>query len=126
MEQKTELINSEKLSDLIVLGMLEKKASDILVMDLRNVKGAVADFFVLASGSSDTQVDSIARSVEETVYKTSKEDPWHTEGMENREWVLLDYVNVVAHVFKADVREFFDLEGLWGDAKITKIESRND
>ncbi len=102
--------------------MQEKKASDIVVMDLRKVRNAVADFFVICSGSSDKQLDAIASSIDEEVYKGLKEDPWHSEGKNNKEWVLLDYSNVVAHIFKKDRRIFFSLEKLWGDAEITQIE----
>ena len=102
--------------------MQEKKANDIVVMDLRKVRNAVADFFVICSGSSDKQLDAIATSIDEEVYKGLKEDPWHSEGKNNKEWVLLDYSNVVAHIFKKDRRTFFSLEKLWGDAEITQIE----
>lgn len=113
---------SEKLSQVIVKGMQEKKATDIVVMDLRKVKNAVADFFVLCSGNSDKQLDSIADSIDQEVFKSLKENPWHTEGKNNKEWMLLDYTNVVAHVFKKDRRQFYALEKLWGDAEITEIE----
>ena len=112
---------SEKLSMTIARGMQEKKASNIVVMDLRKVKNAVADFFVLCSGSSDKQLDAIADSIDEEVYKTLKENPWYTEGKNNKEWILLDYINVVAHVFRKDRRQYYALEKLWGDAEITEI-----
>src|SRR5215475_2602000 len=96
---------SEKLSQTITRGMQEKKASDIVVMDLRNVKNAVADFFVLCSGNSDKQLDAIADSVDEEVFKTLKENPRYTEGKNNKEWILLDYINVVAHIFRKDRRQ---------------------
>lgn len=114
--------DSEKLADLVVKGMQEKKASDIVVMDLRQVKNAVADFFVLCSGNSDKQLNAISDSVDEFVYKDLKENPWHTEGKNNKEWMLLDYISVVAHIFKKDRREFYSLEKLWGDAKTTVVE----
>ena len=78
-------------------------------------------FFVICSGSSDTQLEAIAESVEEEVGKGAKEDPWRKEGMTNKEWVLLDYVSVVAHIFIKNKRDFYSLEELWGDAKITSI-----
>lgn len=114
--------HSEKLSQLIIKGMQEKKATDIVLMDLRQVKNAVADFFVVCSGNSDKQLDAIADSIDEEVYKAMKENPWHTEGKNNKEWVLIDYTSVVAHVFKKDRRTFYSLEKLWGDAEITEIE----
>jgi ribosome-associated protein len=113
---------SEKLCDAIVKGMQEKKAADIMVMDLRKVKNAVADFFVICSGGSDKQLDAIAESVDQEVYKAVKENPWHVEGKSNKEWMLLDYFDVVAHIFRKDRRDFFALEKLWGDAKIIEIE----
>jgi ribosome-associated protein len=114
--------DSEKLADLVVKGMQEKKASDIVVMDLREVRNAVADFFVLCSGNSDKQLGAISDSVDEFVYKDLKENPWHSEGRNNKEWMLLDYISVVVHIFKKDRREFYALEKLWGDAKTTVIE----
>ena len=114
--------DSEKLADLVVKGMQEKKASDIVVMDLREVKNAVADFFVVCSGNSDKQLSAISDSVDEFVYKDLKENPWHSEGKNNKEWMLLDYISVVVHIFKKDRREFYALEKLWGDAKTTVIE----
>jgi ribosome-associated protein len=114
---------SEKLSLTIAKGMQEKKATDIVVMDLRNVKNAVADFFVLCSGNSDKQLDAISESISEEVFKKWNENPWYTEGKNNKEWILLDYINVVAHVFRRDKRDFYALDTLWGDAEITQIES---
>jgi ribosome-associated protein len=114
--------DSEKLAHLIVKGMQEKKASDIVVMDLREVKNAVTDFFVICSGNSDKQLNAISDSVDEFVYKDLKENAWHKEGNNNKEWVLLDYISVVVHIFSKDRREFFALEKLWGDAKTTEIE----
>ncbi|MFN5168063.1 MAG: ribosome silencing factor [Cyclobacteriaceae bacterium] len=122
MAKRKTLDYAEKLSASIVKGMQEKKASHIVVMDLRKVKNAVADFFVICSGNSDKQLDAIAESIDEEVFKALKENPWHTEGKHNKEWMLLDYSNVVAHVFRKDRRDFYALEKLWGDADIREIE----
>ncbi|AFK01777.1 iojap-like protein [Emticicia oligotrophica DSM 17448] len=115
-------LSGEELCRLVVHGMLEKKATNIVVMDLRNVKNAITDYFVICSGNTDTQIDAIATSVDEEVFKGSKMNPWHQEGKQNREWILLDYVDVVVHVFRKDRRKFYDLESLWGDAETTIIE----
>lgn len=123
MAKKRKGVSSEVLSEVIVKGMQEKKATDIVVMDLRKVKNAVADFFVICSGNSDKQLDAIADSVDEEVFKALKENPWHTEGKNNKEWMLLDYIDVVVHVFRKDRREFYALERLWGDADIVQIEN---
>jgi ribosome-associated protein len=122
MAKKKKGVNAEKLSDAIVKGMQEKKASDIVVMDLRQVKNAVADFFVICSGSSDKQLEAISDSIDEQVFKIVKEKPWHMEGKNNKEWMILDYISVVSHIFRQDRRQFYALEKLWGDAEITSIE----
>jgi ribosome-associated protein len=115
-------MTAEELSKLIVKGMEEKKASDIVVMDLRKVKNSFTDFFVICSGNSDTQIEAISDSIEEVTLRL-KEKPFRSEGKNNKQWILIDYINVVAHVFLKDKREFYGLEDLWGDAKVTRIES---
>jgi len=123
MAKKRKDGSSKKLCDAIVKGMVEKKAANILVMDLRKVKNAVADFFVICSGGSDKQLDAITQSIDEEVFKAVKENPWHVEEKNNKEWMLLDYFDVVAHVFRKDKRDFFALEELWGDAEMTEIDA---
>ncbi|MDX2304294.1 MAG: ribosome silencing factor [Microscillaceae bacterium] len=119
-------LESKKLSRIVAKGMIEKKAMDIVILDLQHIGQAVADFFVICSGNTVTQVDAITDSVEETVYKLAEENPWRKEGKENKEWILLDYVDVVVHIFRKDRREFYTLEDLWGDAKITHISSEEE
>ncbi len=114
-------MTAEELSKIIVKGMEEKKASNIVVMDLRGIKNTVSDFFIICSGTSDTQLEAISTSIQEEVIKATDERPWRSEGKTNRQWILLDYVNVVVHIFLKDVREFYGLEELWGDAKVTNI-----
>jgi len=108
---------SSKLCDTIIEGMQDNKAKDIVVLDLREIESAVCDFFVICSGESSTQVDGIASSVVRHTRKEIQDRPWHTEGKGTSEWVLIDYVSVVAHVFYKTAREFYDLEDLWADAK---------
>lgn len=114
-------ISSEELSQLVVKGMQERKATNIVVMDMRNVKNAFTDYFVVASGTSDTQVEAIAESVDKEVWEATRNNPRSTEGKANREWILVDYYDVIVHVFKKDRREFYKLEELWGDAEFTYI-----
>lgn len=121
-QQVSKDVSSEILSEWVVEGMKDKKAIDVVVMDLREVKHAIADYFVICSGNSDTQIDAISDSIEEQIHKNSKQNPWKREGQQNKEWILLDYVDVVAHVFNKEKRTFYGLEELWGDAKITRIE----
>jgi ribosome-associated protein len=104
------------LVDAIVEGIQEVKGKDIVVLDLRDVPNTVCDHFVICHGDSSTQVESIARSVQEMTRTKVGEKPWHTEGERNAEWVLMDYVNVVVHVFHRDKRAHYALEDLWGDA----------
>jgi ribosome-associated protein len=112
---------SDALVKLVVYGMQEKKATNIVIMDLRKVRNAFTDFFVICSANSDTQTDAIRDAVEEEVYKAIGQNPWQSEGQQNKEWILLDYVDVVVHVFRKDRRKFYGLEELWGDAEITEV-----
>jgi ribosome-associated protein len=108
--------NGFELAMQVAQGMFEKKGEDIRILDMRTVKGASSDFFVICHAASDKQVEAIANSVEEEVEKQSNEWPRHREGQINNEWVLLDYFDVVAHVFQQEKREFYAVEELWGDA----------
>ncbi|TAE50820.1 MAG: ribosome silencing factor [Cytophagia bacterium] len=111
----------QQLTKLIAKGMLDKKAKDIKIMDLRKVPQAIADFFVICSGSSAPQVDAITDSIEDVVHRETGENPRHKEGKTNKEWILLDYIDVVVHIFKQEKRDYYSIEELWGDAKITSI-----
>jgi len=111
------------LLDEIIKGIEEVKGADIKKMDLRQIDNTPCDFFVICSGNSNTQVAAIVNSVQKTVSKALHEKPFHTEGLEVAEWVLIDYVNVVVHVFQKQTREFYNIEELWGDAISTPIAS---
>jgi len=113
-------MDSKDLAFKIADFMLQKKASRIIVMDLRKIT-TVTDFFVICSASSDTQVKAIADFVKEET-KKADERAWHNEGYSNLSWVLLDFVNVVVHIFLEDSRKFYNLEGLWADAEITEVK----
>lgn len=112
---------SEELANWVVKGMQEKKAQEIVVMDLRGVHNAFTDFFVVCSGTSDTQIEAIADSVDKEVWESGKIHVHAVEGKANREWILMDYYDVIVHVFLKDKREFFKLEELWGDAKFSYL-----
>jgi|Deesub1362B_J571_1020462.scaffolds.fasta_scaffold01565_6 ribosome-associated protein len=103
---------------------LEKKASNVIIMDLRGLTD-ITDFFVLCSADSDTQVKAIVDHIEEKMNQ-KKIKPWHIEGYESLRWVLMDYVDVVVHVFLKETREYYSLETLWGDAKIEVIEDKEE
>ncbi len=121
MPRAKRVSESELLCKAIVEGMQENKAKEIVVLDLRNLSSAVCDFFVICSGESSTQVDGISNAVNRFTRKALKEKPWHVEGKSNSEWILLDYISVVAHIFYKDARHFYQLEDLWSDAERENI-----
>ena len=114
-------ISSDTLSSLAVKGMQENKGLEVTLVNLKGISNSVSDYFVVCSGNSDTHVSSLADSVEEEIKKATGDFPNSREGKNNGQWVLLDYVDVVVHVFQKSAREFYSLEKLWGDAKITKF-----
>ncbi|APA63452.1 MAG: ribosome silencing factor [Maribacter dokdonensis] len=119
-ENKT---SADELIALIIQGVDEVKGQNVNLLDLREIENTVCDYFIVCNGTSNTHVNAIVGSIQKTVSKAIQDKPWHVEGEDNAEWVLMDYVNVVVHVFQKQVREFYDIEGLWGDAKFTTIES---
>ena len=120
MSKSTE---KQLLVDKIVEAIQDTKGEDIQIFDLSGIEKSVAETFVICSGNSNTQVSAIAGNIEKKVRNDIRERPWHVEGTENAMWVLVDYVSVVVHVFQKQIRDYYDIEELWGDAKITKIES---
>ena len=119
-------VTSRVLSEKITQGMLELKAVDIQIFDLRAIQHAIADFFVLCSGNSDIHIDSISQMIEKYAFEQAKQKPWHKEGYANKEWILIDFVDVVAHVFNKEKRAFYELENLWADAKIYTLENSTE
>ena len=117
--------NADELISKIISGVEDVKGIDISLLDLRDIENTVCSYFIVCSGSSNTHVNAIVSSVQKTVSKELREKPFHTEGLENSEWVLIDYVNIVVHVFQKHVREYYNIEELWGDAKTTQIASNN-
>jgi len=125
MGKSKKQIKSDDLTDIIVEGIKDKKGENIVQMNLIGLDGAVTDYFIICEANSSTQIGAIKDSIEEVVLKRAGEKPWHVEGTTNLEWVLLDYVNVVTHIFNRESRSHFDLEGLWADAKVTEIPADN-
>ncbi len=109
----------------ILEGIKKIKGKEILVIDLNSIHHTECGYFVICHGTSTTQANSIAQSVEETVKENTGMNAWHKDGYRNSIWVLLDYGEIMVHVFQKDARDFYDLEGLWADAKRTKIEDEN-
>jgi ribosome-associated protein len=116
---------TEVLVDKVVMGIFEKKGLNVLKVDLRKLETRITDFFIICHGTSGTHVDSISYSVEDSVRKETGEKPIHREGLENCFWVLLDYGDVIVHVFQEEYRNFYNLESLWADANVVKLEDNN-
>ena len=113
--------NADQLITTILSGIEDVKGKEITILDLRDIENTVCDYFIICEGTSNTQVNAIVNSIQKKVSKELKDNPWHVEGSDNAEWVLIDYVNVVVHVFQKQTRQYYDIESLWGDAKITEI-----
>ncbi len=121
--KKTEGDSAARLVDAIVAGIQEVKGKDIVHLDLRDVPNTVCDHFLICHGDSATQVEAINGSVQKFARERAGEKPWHTEGERNSEWILMDFVNVVVHIFHRDKRSYYALEDLWGDAARTSYDN---
>ncbi len=123
IRKKKKKDNADELLELIIEAMQEKKAKDIATLNLKSIDKSVCDYYVVCHADSNTQVEAIAKNVDGLVKKKTGEDPWHTEGFQNAEWILLDYVNIVVHVFQKSQRDFYGIERLWADAEIKHIDN---
>lgn len=123
------MTNGKQETDKILEGVLEGiqriKGKEIVIVDLNTINHTECGYFVICHGTSTTQANSIALSVEETVKETTGVNAWHKDGYRNSIWILLDYGDIMVHVFQKEARDFYNLEGLWADAKTTKIEDDN-
>ncbi len=115
--------SADQLITTILIGIEDVKGLNINILDLREIENTVCDYFIICEGTSNTQVNAIVNSVQKKVSKEIKDKPWHIEGSDNAEWVLMDYINVVVHVFQKHIREYYDIESLWGDAVTTEIKT---
>jgi ribosome-associated protein len=115
MEQTNTLVKT------IIKGIQEKKGTNIVVADLDGIEGTICRQFVVCQGNTPTQVDAITESIDDMVRTELREKPAHMVGRENALWVAMDYGDVLVHVFVPDMREYYDLEHLWEDAKLTRI-----
>ena len=121
MAKKIKKVEEKELLEVIIEGMQELKAKNIVVMDLRAINSSVADYFVIATGTSSTQVEGICNSVEKFTEDLLEESPRRIEGKRNAKWILMDYFNIIVHIFDEETRAFYSLEQLWGDATIKEI-----
>jgi ribosome-associated protein len=122
MKKKSD--GADLLLSSIVLGIFEKKGMNVLKIDLRKLENRITDYFIICHAQSGTQVSAICDSVEDTVRKDALEKPLHIEGLDNCFWVLLDYGNVIVHIFLEEYRNFYSLESLWADAKVEVLEDK--
>ena len=118
MAKKKKKSQSSSLVDAVIKGIQEKKGQKVVCLDLRKIQNAVCEHFIICEGTSSTQVGAIADSIKDEVKKETGERPFHSEGYENSQWILVDYITVVVHIFLPDVREFYNLEDLWADAEV--------
>ena len=112
---------TKQFADAVVEGIQEKKGKNITILDLTELEHTITDYFVICEGDSNVHVDAVSDSVEDYIREKLSEKPYHVEGRENAQWILIDYVDVVVHVFQHSVRDFYNLESLWADAKRTDI-----
>jgi ribosome-associated protein len=122
MKKKSD--GTDVLLESVIKGIFVKKGQNVLKIDLRKLENRITDYFVICQAPSGTQVSSICDSVEDTVRIDAGEKPLHVEGLDNCFWVLLDYGNVIVHVFLDEYRKFYSLESLWADAAIEAIEDK--
>lgn len=115
------MTESTALVKTITKGIQEKKGQDIVIADLRNIDGAIANYFVICQGNSPSQVEAIAESISETCIKDTGEKAVNVNGLGTDQWVAIDYVDVLVHIFLPETRAFYDLENLWEDAKLTRV-----
>ncbi len=115
------MTQAEQLVQTIIKGIQEKKGSNIVVADLNGIDSTICQYFVICQGNSPAQVEAITDSISETARKEMKEKPTHIVGLENAQWVAMDYTDILVHVFLPDIREYYDLEHLWDDASLTHI-----
>lgn len=122
MPKKTN-ITHKQLTEGILEGLLSRKAKDIVNVDLTKIEQAICQNFIICHGDSNTHVAALAGSVDDYLRENFKLKAYSIQGLDNSQWVLLDYLDVVVHIFQKEYRDFYHLEDLWADAKITRIES---
>ncbi len=115
-------LKATAMTDIIARGLFEMKGEKVALIDLRNIESRMCDWFVISHAPSTRQVDSLAWSVEDVVRKETGVKPYHVEGKENCIWVLLDYGDILVHIFQQPYRDFYDLESLWADGRVTYLE----
>jgi ribosome-associated protein len=121
MQKESKSTQLNALKTCIIDGMQDNKAKDIVVLDLTGIENSITDYFIICTGESSTQIEGISSSIVRNSRKELKEKPWHTEGKGTSEWILLDYINIVVHIFGRETRDYYSIEDLWADAIRTDI-----
>lgn len=122
MGKTKDVKESQVVLDVAIKGLQDVKGENLVCIDMSVIENAVCDYFLICTGTSNTHVNALAESVKREVKTVLGQNPWHSEGFGNSEWIILDYVNTVVHIFQEEARSFYSLEELWADAKISKIE----
>jgi ribosome-associated protein len=122
MQKKGKTQNPVQLKDVALRSIADKKGKNVICLNMTRISNSISDYFVICEGDSSVQVETIAKAIEEEILKTTGEKVYHKEGYENAEWILLDFVDIVVHIFQPHVRSFYNLESLWADAETEEIE----
>ena len=115
--------NTNILLENIVNAIQDVKGKEIVSLDLRKIDSAICKYFVICTGSSNTHVSAIESSIKKSIAKDTVEKPWHVEGTNTGEWILMDYSDIVVHIFQKKIREFYNIEGFWGDARFINYKA---
>lgn len=123
MDNNKQTNSTLNLINAIIEGVRRKKGEEIINLNLSSLENTECDHFIICHGNSNTHVESIARSVEETVAEITGQAVWHSDGYRNAQWILLDYADIMVHVFQETWRKHYDIESLWADASLIKYET---
>jgi ribosome-associated protein len=121
MQKKGKTQNPVQLKDVVLRSIAGKKGKNVTCLNMTKISSSICDYFVICEGDSSVQVETIAKAVEDGIFEATGERVYHREGFRNAEWILLDYVDIVVHIFQPHVRKFYNLESLWADAETEEI-----
>lgn len=116
------MVETEQVLEKVVEGIQERKGKNIVIVDMSQLQDAPCSYFVIAEGDSNVQVNAVAQSVKDWVRDEIRLKPYAVDGVENAEWIAMDYGYIIVHIFQREARAFYDIEHLWEDAKLTEIE----
>jgi len=123
MSKHTSLEELNELKAAIITAIEDKKGENIVSIEIGKLENSITDYFIICNAQSNTQVNAISDGIEKDVRKNLKQRPWHVEGRDNSQWIVMDYSSIIVHVFQTPYRDFYKLEELWADAPIERIEA---